>query len=76
MATFRFNTREFVSSHMRQPKGRGSWAFVAEVNGDLSDVIFSPSMTLTDAKKWVQSKLAKDVFSLKADDVVFVDVLP
>lgn len=51
---------DFVHSHMRTPKGRGSWAF-ATTDAARHDVmhptlIWTPSMTYTDAKVWAKAK--------------------
>jgi hypothetical protein len=54
-----FDTAEYEISHDKSPEGRGSWAFqVTEINGHSgeSGVFFSPSLTLTDAKKWARQK--------------------
>lgn len=47
----------FVRSHMRNPSGRGSWAFSLQANPRdvLTDVVFTPSMTYSDAKVWVKA---------------------
>lgn len=52
-----FDNSEYVKSHGKNPTGRGSWAFSVDRDGKHS-VLFSPSMTLTDAKKWVKAELA------------------
>lgn len=48
-----FNTRPYVRSHMREPRGTGSWAFeLAERRGD---VVWAPSsLTLAKAKAWMR----------------------
>lgn len=51
--TATFHTAEYELSHGRKPRGRGSWAFY--VDGDELPV-FSPSMTYTDAKRWVRAQ--------------------
>lgn len=44
-----FTTRPFLLSHMKEPKGRGSWAFEFE---DSPEPWFAPNgLTLTEAKK-------------------------
>jgi hypothetical protein len=43
-----FNTRPFFRSHMREPRGFGSWAFEFE---DSPDAWFAPTSTYADAKK-------------------------
>lgn len=48
-----FSTRQFVRSHMREPRGRGSWAF----NLGTGDVWFSSSMTYAEAKKAAKAEL-------------------
>lgn len=52
-----FDTREFFSSHFREPRGRGSWGFLPETadRDDLDAVIWVPgSRTFTDARSWVR----------------------
>ena len=49
--SFTFCARKFELSHMKAPKGFGSWAF--EVEGH---TFFSPSMTLTEAKRFAKAK--------------------
>jgi hypothetical protein len=76
-----FNTTEFVASHCRAPRGRGSWAFeVATVDGHLAEgpMEFSPSMTYTDAKKWMRTRATEWVNALPYGDAsdVTVNVLP
>lgn len=47
----KFDDREYRRSHMKSPRGRGSWAFQAIGDGGLvGDVVFF-SGTLTEAKK-------------------------
>ncbi|MBR9837042.1 MAG: hypothetical protein GYB50_04010 [Rhodobacteraceae bacterium] len=55
MTAIEFDTSAYVSSHGRQPKGRGSWAFATDPDADSSEAIFSPSMTYTDAKVWARA---------------------
>ena len=53
-----FNTTEYVSSHAKNPRGRGSWFFEVEAV-DAFEVEsgtkhwFTPSMTFTQAKAWI-----------------------
>lgn len=61
----RFDTRQFVLSHGREPRGRGSWAFDSDRRGN--DPVFSPSMTYQDAKKWAANHPV-----LKEFDVLYV----
>lgn len=56
---FEFNTRLWVFSHGRAPKGRGSWAFsVPDLGGE---TFFSPSMTYADAKTWIKNHVRPHV---------------
>lgn len=52
-----FDNIEYIKAHGKNPTGRGSWAFSVDRRGQ-NDVLFSPSMTLTDAKKWAKAELA------------------
>lgn len=45
-----FNTRSYLLSHGRRPKGYGSWAF--DLGGG---PVFAPASTYTQAKKWAHS---------------------
>lgn len=45
-----FDTTEYQRSHGKAPRGTGSWAF--KVDQD-HFYVFSPSMTFTEAKRWV-----------------------
>ena len=47
----------FVRSHMRNPSGRGSWAFSLQPypRDVCKDVVFTPSMTYADAKTWIKA---------------------
>lgn len=49
----------FVRSHMRAPRGRGSWAFSLQPSPSdvVKDVQFTPSMTYADAKVWIKAWL-------------------
>lgn len=53
----RIETREYENSHGHGPRGRGSWAF--QVGSDVTDVLWSPSMTYTEAKKWAREQAKK-----------------
>lgn len=54
-ATFNFCTAEYRRSHMKEPKGRGSWAFRVE-----GHEFFAPgSSTLTEAKAYAKAKAAE-----------------
>jgi len=54
-----FSDRPYVSSHLKSPKGFGTWAFSEDQQG--RDMIFTPTaMTLTNAKKWLKNKLKSE----------------
>jgi hypothetical protein len=55
--TIEIDTIPFERSHMRGPKGRGSYAFSLERNPRdvLKDVVFSPSGTWAESKVWVKT---------------------
>ena len=59
--TVKFDTTDYVRSHMESPRGRGGWMFgldMAEVDrGEYGNVLCSPSMTYTDAKKWARKEI-------------------
>ena len=54
--TLEVDDTPFVRSHGRKPTGRGSWAFSLQFDPRdiLNDVVFSPSLTFTEAKAWVK----------------------
>jgi hypothetical protein len=58
---FTFITDEYEFSHGRTPRGRGSWAFSIHRNPDVmgNDILWSPSMTYADAKRWAKAEAAK-----------------
>lgn len=55
-----FDDAPYVASHQRQPRGRGSWAFqprdAYQPDGQPIDerTIWSPSLTLTEARRWLR----------------------
>lgn len=51
-----FSAAPFLASHGKNPSGRGSWAFSLQRNpaNVLTDVVFAPSGTLTEAKAWAR----------------------
>lgn len=53
--TFEFNTRDFRFSHGKEPRGFGSWAF--EIEGH--ELVWAPTSTFTDAKKWARAEAKK-----------------
>ncbi len=61
-----FDTAPYVRSHMKPPRGRGSWAFCF---GE-SEAWFTPSVTYGEAKKLARAEAARRRYS--GD----VDVLP
>lgn len=65
-----FELREFLCSHMREPRGRGSWAF--RFPGS-EEAWFTPSMTFSEAKKAAKAEALRRFPSAKH---VVLDVLP
>jgi hypothetical protein len=63
----KFYTDEYVFSHGKTPRGRGSWAFCpvskAPRNDYLDHTFWSPSMTLSEAKKWLAAQVATTGYS-------------
>lgn len=71
----RFCTRSYVSSHGKEPRGRGSWAFgvVVRAPGGVLRIqtIFAPScLTLTQAKQWAAETVGA------RSDLVKLEVMP
>jgi hypothetical protein len=52
------DTTEYRQSHLREPRGRGAWAFYV---GDDLEPLWSPSMTYTEAKRWLREQLKNRV---------------
>lgn len=74
-STIKFDTKPWTNSHMDAPKGRGSWAF--QIDGaSKDDVIFSPSMTYSEAKSWMRAKVRELNVTPDADNEIWVNVLP
>jgi len=68
-----FSTRQFVRSHMREPRGRGSWAF----DMGIGEIAFSPSMTYAEAKRWAKEELQRRLGERAAAiPVAIIEVLP
>lgn len=65
----------FIRSHMKSPRGRGSWGFSLQPNprDAVRDIVFTPSMTWADAKVWAKAwfrdQQAKGVFPLDVSHV-------
>jgi hypothetical protein len=60
MARITFDTTPYELTHGRSPRGRGCWAFAPfHLRNDSSAAILSPSMTLTEAKRWAKAHIAK-----------------
>jgi len=70
MPKIQVHTAEYRRSHMKEPRGRGSWAFRVD-----TEIPWSPSMTYADAKAWARAQIAERAAGTAAP-VVFVDVLP
>lgn len=56
-----FDAAPYRSSHGTMPRGRGSWAFSFKRDPDLQrdgdEVLWSPSMTYGEAKKWARQQV-------------------
>jgi hypothetical protein len=50
---YEFITDEFEQSHGRLPRGRGGWAFAFARRAPIERVVFAPSSTYADAKRWI-----------------------
>lgn len=76
MATFViFDNSQYKRSHMKDPRGYGSWAFSVPSVPAMRDPVFAPTSTFADAKKWMAAKVRA---AAPADfhGHVYVDVLP
>lgn len=65
--TIEFLTDEYEFSHGCAPRGRGSWAFAEDRNAHAcsQQILWSPSMTYPEAKKWARDELKRR--NLRAD---------
>lgn len=57
--TVEFRTVEYTCNHGAEPRGRGSWAFCEERLPLNKELLWTPSLTYGEAKKWVREELAK-----------------
>lgn len=69
--TIEFSTREFRLSHSKEPRGYGSWAFQFEGR----EIIWAPTSTYADAKKWARAEVRKVAPANYAGHVV-INVCP
>lgn len=55
----RIETTTYVRSHMKEPKGKGSWGFIIEAShGHEEHTIFSPSdCTYREACRWARRQV-------------------
>lgn len=56
----RFDTNSYVASHMKEPSGKGNWAF--DVDGE---EVWVNNSKYSDAKKKIQKDYGKKVTSVK-----------
>lgn len=68
-ASIKFDTSSYVNSHGSQPKGTGAWAFQVEGVGSK---FYTPSMSFSDAKKWI----TKTINPSQSSSPVVIRVLP
>jgi hypothetical protein len=55
-----FYTTEYQINHGAEPRGRGSWCFSEKRHPDVcakTGVLWSPSMTFGEAKKWAREQI-------------------
>ena len=52
-----FNDTPYRNSHLTAPRGRGSWAFGDSPDTPIDKVVYSPSMTYAEARKWMKKSL-------------------
>ena len=54
-----FDTAPYRSSHWAEPRGHGQWAFAFKRNPDVGndELLWSPSMTFGQAKKWARQQV-------------------
>lgn len=70
---FEFDTGPFRVSHMREPRGFGSWAFTIDGRA----IEFSPAMTYRDAKAWAKATYREKMAKLGAyPEYLEIKVLP
>lgn len=73
MLKIMFSDREYILSHGKQPRGRGSWMFEFHPNDDY-DKWFSAYGTLAEAKKAAKAEYMKRF--PKAEGIEYITVLP
>jgi len=76
-----YHTNEYVHSHGKEPRGRGSWAMqvtaIDHLDGE-GEIHFSRgNMTLTEAKKSLKARILTEVWDINCNaDVVDIEILP
>lgn len=58
----RIDTRHYVRSWGKEPRGRGSWAYTLD---DSQDILWAPSSTYGDAVKYIKK-------NYKTSEVAFI----
>jgi hypothetical protein len=77
MAKIEIDVSEYTSSHLQAPRGRGSWAFRILRKGAEPLVLWSSSMTYTEAKQWARDRIVREqIAGLLHSSTVIVEVLP
>lgn len=66
----RFDNRDYVSAHAKEPKGFGCWAFTFENERGEEETVFVPfAMTFREAKAWMNKVVRRRGFQ---DATVYV----
>jgi len=71
-------THKFESSHGRKPKGYAAWGFILmdESCNKEVETIFTPAMTLSDAKKWVRREVQAMYPDVVETGLAYLEVAP
>jgi hypothetical protein len=68
---------DYTRSHGKTPRGRGCWAFEPTLysacgQSATADIVFSPCMTYTEAKRWAREQVPAMIASVKVPDSVLI----
>jgi hypothetical protein len=78
MKTIAIDNYDFVRSHAKNPSGFGCWGFnlTDDSCGQTVRVVFAPSSTLSDAKKWLKTWVAQNMEAELATGFLSASVAP
>lgn len=69
-----FSTELYIQAHGKSPKGCDGWGFaISSINGykwPIRKIHYAPTMTLTEAKRWIKTTIQKEAFDLSFGEKV------